>query len=167
MAVEFPADFAILWWLLAVLLVVGGIGGTMLPALPGVVLVFLGLLLGAWIDGFQRVSGVTMAILGVLTLLSYFIDFAATSLGAKKYGASGRSIAGAALGTVAGIFFGIPGLIVGPFAGAVIGEYTAHPDLYKAGRAGFGAWIGLLFGTAAKLALAFLMVGIFITALVF
>lgn len=167
MGFEFAADLAILWWIVAGLLVVVGIAGTVLPALPGVVLVFFGLTLGAWIDGFERVSGFTIGILGVLTLLSYGIDFAATSLGAKKYGASPRAVGGAALGTLGGIFFGIPGLIVGPFVGAVIGEYTARPDLYKAGRAGFGAWIGLLFGAAAKLALAFLMLGIFITALIF
>ena len=166
MGVEF-GDLSILWWLLAGLLVVVGIAGTVLPALPGVVLVFSGLLLAAWIDDFARVSGATMGILAVLTVLSYVIDFAATSLGAKKYGASPRAVGGAALGTLAGIFFGIPGLIVGPFAGAVIGEYTARPDFYKAGRAGFGAWIGLLFGAAAKLALAFLMLGIFITTLIF
>jgi uncharacterized protein YqgC (DUF456 family) len=167
MTFELAGDFAILWWILAALLVVVGIAGTVLPALPGVVLVFFGLMFGAWIDGFERVSAITIGILAVLTLISYLVDFAATSLGAKKYGASGRSVVGAALGTLAGIFFGIPGLIVGPFAGAVIGEYTAHPDLFKAGRAGFGAWIGLLFGAAAKLALAFLMLGIFITALIF
>jgi len=167
MTLDLAADLSILWWLLAGLLILIGIAGTVLPALPGVVLVFFGLLLGAWIDGFARVSGVTMGILAVITVLSYLIDFAATILGAKKYGASTRAIGGAAIGTLAGIFFGIPGLIVGPFAGAVIGEYSARPNLYSAGRAGFGAWIGLLFGAAAKLALAFLMFGIFVTALLF
>ena len=114
MTLDLAADLRILWWLLAGLLILIGIAGTVLPALPGVVLVFFGLLLGAWIDGFTRVSGVTMGILAILTVLSYLVDFVATSLGAKKYGASTRAIAGAALGTLAGIFFGIPGLIVGP-----------------------------------------------------
>jgi len=109
MTLDLAADLSILWWLLAGFLILIGIAGTVLPALPGVVLVFFGLLLGAWIDGFTRVG-----ILAVLTVLSYLVDFAATSLGAKKYGASTRAIGGAALGTIAGIFFGIPGLIVGP-----------------------------------------------------
>ena len=154
-----------LWWIIAGSLVVIGIAGTVLPALPGIVLVFFGLALAAWIDDFQRVGGVTIAILGVFTLLAYLIEFAATSLGAKKFGASYMAVAGAAIGTLAGMFFGIPGLIAGPFVGAVLGEYIARPDLFKAGRAGFGAWIGLLFGAAVKLALAFLMVGVFVTAL--
>ncbi len=154
-----------LWWIIACSLVVIGIAGTVLPALPGIVLVFFGLALAAWIDDFQRVGGVTIAILGVFTLLAYLIELAATSLGAKKFGASYMAVAGAAIGTLAGMFFGIPGLIAGPFVGAVLGEYIARPDLFKAGRAGFGAWIGLLFGAAAKLALAFLMVGVFVTAL--
>ncbi|MGH8729183.1 MAG: DUF456 domain-containing protein [Burkholderiales bacterium] len=167
MSVEFAGDFAILWWILAGLLVAVGIAGTVLPALPGVVLVFFGLTLGAWIGGFQEVGVGTIVVLAVLTLLAYLIDFLAGGLGAKKYGASGRAFFGAAIGAVAGIFFGIPGLIFGPFVGAVIGEYSARPDLYQAGRAGYGAWVGLLLGTAAKLALTFLMVGIFITALIF
>lgn len=154
-----------LWWIIAGSLVVIGIAGTVLPALPGIVLVFAGLALAAWIDDFQKVGGATIAILGVLTLLAYLIEFAATSLGAKKFGASYKAVAGAVIGTLAGMFFGIPGLIAGPFVGAVLGEYIARPDLYKAGRAGFGAWIGLLFGAATKLALAFLMVGVFMTAL--
>ncbi len=112
-----------LWWIIAGSLVVIGIAGTVLPALPGIVLVFFGLALAAWIDDFQRVGGVTIAILGVFTLLAYLIEFAATSFGAKKFGASYKAVAGAAIGTLAGMFFGIPGLIAGPFVGAVLGEY--------------------------------------------
>jgi len=152
------------WWIIAGSLVVIGIAGTVLPALPGIVLVFVGLALAAWIDDFQRVGGATIAILGMFTLLASD-RVCRHQLGRQKFGASYKAVAGAAIGTLAGMFFGIPGLIAGPFVGAVLGEYIARPDLYKAGRAGFGAWIGLLFGAAAKLALAFLMVGVFVTAL--
>jgi len=151
-------------WIVAILLVLAGIAGSVLPALPGVPLVFAGLLLGAWIDHFQKVGWFTLVILGLLTLLSFAVDFLATSMGAKRVGASKWAIAGSALGTLAGLFFGIPGLILGPFLGAVAGELLARRGQRQAVRSGFGAWIGLLVGTAGKLALIFAMVGIFLTA---
>ena len=151
-------------WIVAILLVLAGIAGSVLPALPGVPLVFAGLLIGAWIDHFQKVGWFTLVVLGLLTLLSFAVDFLATSMGAKRVGASKWAIAGSALGTLAGLFFGIPGLILGPFLGAVAGELIARRGQRQAVRSGLGAWIGLLVGTAGKLALIFAMVGIFLTA---
>ena len=151
-------------WILAVLLVLAGIAGSVLPALPGVPLVFAGLLVGAWIDHFQKVGWFTLVVLGLLTLLSFVVDFLATSMGAKRVGASKWAVAGSALGTLAGLFFGIPGLILGPFLGAVAGELLARRGQRQAMRSGLGAWVGLLVGTAGKLALIFAMVGIFLTA---
>jgi uncharacterized protein YqgC (DUF456 family) len=151
-------------WALAVLLVVSGMAGIVLPALPGTVLIFAGLWLAAWTDGFMRVGSGTIVLLGILTVVSYFVDVATMALGMKRLGASKRAMAGAAIGTVAGLFFGLPGLIIGPFAGAVIGELTAHRDVGRAGRAGIAAWLGFLIGTVVKMGLAFAMVGIFLTA---
>jgi len=152
------------WWLLAGILVLVGMAGTVLPALPGAPLVFLGLLLAAWIDGFQRVGWLALTLLGVLTLLSLGVDLLATSLGAQRAGASRQAILGAALGTVVGLFFGLPGILAGPFRGAVAGEYLARRDVAQAGRAGLGTWLGLVLGAAAKLALAFTMLALFLTA---
>jgi uncharacterized protein len=154
-------------WIIAVLLVLAGIVGTVLPVLPGTVLVFAGLLLAAWLQNFSEVGGWTIAALGALTLLSFVVDFAASALGARRVGASRAAIIGAAIGTVVGIPFGIVGLLAGPFAGAVIGELATGPDLLKAGRVGAGAWVGFLLGTVLKLALAFAMVGIFAVAYFF
>lgn len=151
-------------WTAAVLLVLAGIAGAVLPALPGVPLVFAGLLLAAWIDGFEKVGPLPLVFLALLTLLSFVVDFAATALGAKRVGASRWAVVGAALGTVAGVFFGFLGLLLGPFVGAVIGELVVQKDWRQAGRAGVGTWLGVVFGTAAKLALAFTMVGVFVTA---
>ena len=151
-------------WLLAAVLVLIGVAGAVLPALPGVPLVFAGLLAAAWADDFQRVGVFTLVLLGVLTLLSFVIDFAATMLGAKRVGATKLAIVGAALGTVAGLFLGIPGLILGPFVGAVIGELLSHGEMQQAARAGIATWMGLLFGTLAKLALVFTMLGVFAAA---
>ena len=148
----------------AVILVIVGLAGTVLPVLPGVAFIFLGLLLAAWADGFQRVGAVTLAILGLLTLLAVATDFLASALGAKKLGASPRAVAGATLGAIVGIFFGLPGLVLGPFVGAVAGELSANRPLLHAGKAGLGTWLGLLLGSVAKLTLAFLMVGVFATA---
>jgi len=148
----------------AVILVIVGLAGTVLPVLPGVAFIFLGLLLAAWADGFQRVGAVTLAILGLLTLLAVVADVLASALGAKKLGASPRAVAGATLGAIVGIFFGLPGLVLGPFLGAVAGELSANRPLLHAGKAGLGTWLGLLLGSVAKLTLAFLMVGVFATA---
>lgn len=148
----------------AAVLVVVGLVGTVVPLLPGVALVFAGLLLAAWSDGFARVGVVTLVILGILTALAIAADLIASALGAKRMGASPRAIVGATLGAIIGIFFGLPGLVLGPFIGAVAGELSANRQLLHAGRAGLGTWLGLLLGSVAKLTLAFLMVGVFATA---
>jgi uncharacterized protein YqgC (DUF456 family) len=151
-------------WVLAALMVIAGVAGSVLPALPGVPLVFGGLVVAAWADDFQRVGWITLTLLGVLTVASFVIDFAATALGAKRVGATRLAIVGAALGAMAGLFLGIPGLILGPFVGAVIGEMLSHGEWRKATQAGIATWMGLLFGTLAKLALVFTMLGIFLFA---
>lgn len=149
---------------IAALIVVVGLAGTVLPVLPGIAFVFGGLVLAAWADGFVRVGGLAIAVMGLLTALAIALDFAASALGAKKAGASPRAVLGAGLGAIVGIFFGLPGLVLGPFVGAVLGELSANRELVQAGKAGLGTWVGLLLGSVAKLTLAFLMVGVFATA---
>lgn len=156
---------SVLLWLIASLLVAVGLAGILLPALPGTILIFAGLLLAAWADGFARVGAGTLVLIGVIAAASYGVDFVAAALGARHVGASRRAMAGAALGTLLGLPFGLPGLIIGPLAGAVLGELSAHRDLARAGRAGVAAWIGFVVGTAVKAALAFSMIAIFLAAL--
>jgi uncharacterized protein YqgC (DUF456 family) len=151
-------------WVLAVALAGIGLVGIALPVVPGAPLLFAGLALGAWLDDFQYVSETTVAGLAVMAIATYGIDFVAGSLGAKKFGASPRAVFGAACGAVAGLFFGLPGVILGPFVGAVLGELSAQRSLGEAGRAGLGATLGLALGAAAKLALGLSMVGIFVFA---
>jgi len=155
----------IVLWFAAVALIVIGIVGAVVPVVPGATLMFAGMVLGAWIDGFARVPVWVVVILGVLTLLAWVVDFAAGALGAKRVGASGRAIAGATVGTVAGIFTGLWGLLFMPLVGAAIGEYSAQRDLRRAGEVGVATWIGLLLGTAVKIAIVFAMLGIFVAAL--
>lgn len=154
----------VLLWILAALLVLVGLAGSVLPALPGVPLVFTGLFIAAWAGDFARVSWPTLLLLGLLTLLSFVIDFAATALGAKRVGATRLAIVGALLGTLAGVFLGLAGLIIGPFLGAVVGELLSHGQVQQAARAGVATWMGLIFGTLAKLALVFTMLGVFAAA---
>lgn len=157
---------ATLLWVLAIVLILVGIAGTILPALPGAPLVFLGLLVAAWIDGFDKVGWFTLSVLAVLAILTFGIEFLATSMGAKRAGASKLAVIGAAVGTLGGIFLGIPGLILGPFLGAVAGEYITRRNWGQAGKVGIGTWIGIVLGTAGKLAVIFAMVGLFILAYV-
>ena len=159
-------DLHLLYYVLAAVLILAGLAGTILPALPGLPLMFAGMLVAAWADHFQQISPWTIAVLALLTLLSIIIDIAATAMGAKRVGASKLAMFGAALGTlVGGIVFSIPGLILGPFAGAVAGELIHGRELRHASRIGVGTWVGLALGTALKLALAFAMLGIFVLAL--
>jgi uncharacterized protein len=151
-------------WIVAILLMLVGAAGIILPALPGVPLIFAGMVLAANIDDFQRIGWITLTVLGILTAMAFIVDFAASALGAKRVGASARAVWGALIGTIVGLFFGIPGLVLGPFIGAVVGEISVHGRVDRAGRVGFATWVGLIFGTLVKLAIAFSMIGIFVFA---
>ena len=149
---------------LAAVLVIAGLVGTVLPVLPGVLLVFGGLFLSAWADDFTRVGYVALAIIGALGALSFVADFVASVLGAKRVGASPLALFGAGAGGFAGMFLGIPGIILGPFLGAAVGEYMARGELLRAGKVGFGTWFGMLVAAIAKVVLAVAMIAVFFTA---
>src|ERR671924_1618851 len=149
---------------LAAIIVIVGLIGLVLPAIPGSPLVFVGLLVAAWAEDFTYVGPWTITMLALLGLLTYGVDLWATMFGAKKFGASRRAIIGAVIGGVVGLFLGFPGVLFGPFIGAVIGELLAQRNLRQAARAGFGATIGLVLGAAIKIALAFSMIGVFLVA---
>lgn len=157
-------DSTVLLFLLAALLIALGIAGLVLPMLPGAPLLLAGLVVAAWAEGFEKVGWGTLAAIGVLGLLGSFIDFAAGAFGAKRFGASRAGVVGAAVGALVGVFFGLPGVLLGPFVGAIAGELLARRHPQEAGRAGVGAALGLAFGAAAKLALAFTMIGVFLLA---
>lgn len=126
---------ALLWALSAAMIAIG-VAGTVLPALPGPTFVFGGILLAAWIDDFARIPVWAVVVAGVLTAVTWVIDVASSAAGAKRVGASPWAIAGAAVGTVAGVFTGLVGLLFLPLAGAAIGEYLAKRDFLVAGKAG-------------------------------
>ncbi len=150
-----------LYYILAVILILVGIAGVILPALPGLPLVFAGMLLAAWAGDFQQIGWLPLVVLGVLTLVSVAVDFFATMVGAKRVGASRKALLGAVVGTFAGLFFGPIGLFAGPFVGALLGELWHGRELGKAAKVGLGTWLGILLGTVLKLGLAFAMLGLF------
>ena len=156
-----------LWWTLCVLLIAAGLAGTVLPALPGTALVLGGIVLGAWIDDFTRVGAATLALVSVLAVLAWGLDYAAGLLGARRAGASRQALVGAALGTVAGLFMGLVGVFFMPLVGAAVGEYIARRDEQRAWKVGLSTWLGIMVGLVAKVVIAFMMIGIFIAALVF
>ena len=158
-------DSLVTWYALAAVLIVAGLAGTILPALPGVPLVFAGMWLAAWAGGYAEIGVWTVGLLGALAGLAVLLDFAAGLLGARRVAASTGALWGAALGTVAGLFFGLPGLVLGPFVGAVAGELRSGATLQRSAHVGIATWIGLLFGTIAKIALSFTMLGVFVGAL--
>ena len=154
--------FTITLYILAVVLVAVGIAGLVLPVVPAVPIVYAGLLLAAWAEHFQHVGTWTLVILALMAVLAYGVDFLAGAVGTKQFGGTKRAVVGAVIGSIVGIFFGIIGIIVGPFAGAVIAELTGRRSLKEATRAGVGTSWGLVLGVAAKLAIVFAMVGIFV-----
>lgn len=152
--------------IVAILLVVIGVAGTILPMLPGVPLVFAGLLLAAWTDSFDKVSILTMVIIGVIALLAWAIDFVASIATAKKFGASKYALWGAGIGAIVGVAGGIVGLIVGPAIGAIIGELITHKNTSKeattkATTVGIAAGLGFVLALALKIVLALTMLAIF------
>ncbi len=157
----------IVLWIGVVVLIVVGIAGTVLPALPGTLFVLAGVVLGAWIDDFTRVGGWTVVAVAVLALLAWVLDYAAGLMGAQRVGASRQALIGAAIGTVVGIFMGLVGVLFMPLVGAAAGEYLARRNQQQALKVGVATWLGMMVGMVAKVALAFVMVGVFIVALVF
>jgi len=155
-------DQSLILWIIGAILTVTGLSGLLLPVVPGAPLLFMGLLFGAWAEGFTYIGIGTLLILSAMAAMTYAVEFAASLLGVKKYGGSNRAMIGAALGGFAGLFMGIPGILLGPFIGAVLGELSLQRSLDQASRAGFGTVVGMALGVAGKLAIGIAMIGLFL-----
>lgn len=153
--------------LLGLLLGIAGVVGCVVPPIPGPPLLLAGLVTAAGAEHFEKVGWPSLAIIAVLAVLAMAIDALAALLGARHFRASKLALAGAFLGGLAGLAFGLPGVLLGPFVGAVAGEWLARRDLRQAGKVGLGTWLGLVAGAAAKLALAAAMLGVFAFAYAF
>jgi uncharacterized protein YqgC (DUF456 family) len=154
-------------YLLAAALIVGGVAGAILPVLPGIPMIFGGIWLAAAVDEYRHLGWGWLLAIGLVGVLGIAVDFVSASLGAKRIGASPRALWGAGAGTIVGMFFGIPGLLIGPFAGAVIGEVWSGNSILRSAHVGIGTWVGMLAGILAKVVISFLMIGMAGLALLF
>jgi uncharacterized protein len=154
-------------YVLAALLIVGGMAGAVLPTLPGIPMIFGGIWLAAAVDHYRHLGMWWLLIIGLLGSVGVIVDFIAGALGARRVGASRLALWGASLGTLIGVFFGVPGLVFGPFVGALLGELVSGNSVLRSAHVGVGTWLGLLFGTLLKLVISFVMIGLFGLALMF
>ena len=166
-AIAANMDPKTLYYLIAIACILIGLVGTVLPALPGLPLVFAGMLLAAWAGDFQQIGWVTLVVLGVLTALSFVVDIVSTAIGAQRVGASRKALLGTVIGTFAGLFFMPIGLLAGPFVGALLGELWHGREFRQATKVGLGTWLGIVLGVVLKLGLAFAMLGLFVFAWIF
>jgi uncharacterized protein YqgC (DUF456 family) len=151
-------------YLLAAALIIGGLIGSVIPALPALPMIFGGIWLAAAVDDYHHVGLWWLLILGGLGATGVVLEFIASTLGAKRIGASRQALWGASIGMLAGMFFGIPGLLLGPFVGALLGELASGQSVLRSAHVGVGTWVGLLFGALMKLVISFVMVGLFALA---
>lgn len=149
---------------IAVLLMLIGVAGAVLPAVPGPILIFVGALLYAWPgDHFSRISIWTIVILLVLTILVQVLDFFMGAWGARKFGGTWRGVAGALLGTLVSIVTGqIWALLFLPLIGAILGELLGGMKLGDSGRVGVGTVVGMVLGMGLRLGVSVVMVSIFL-----
>ena len=143
---------------LAILLIVCGLAGTIVPALPGIPMIFIGGWIIAYIDDYQYIG--TLIALGVLTAISIAIDWLSQTMGAQKAGATKQGLTGALLGTIVGIPFGLLGIFLFPVIGAFLGEMIGHRDMHRSAKVSWATWVGMIAGIAAKLAIGFTMLGL-------
>lgn len=144
--------------IIVVLVMIVGAFGTILPAIPGAPLIFAAALIYGIYEGFHKVTIVSLVVLGVITLITILIDYLASMVGAKKYGASKYGVWGAIIGGILGIPLGIIGLFIGPFIGAVVGEIITGKELKQSFRIGFGSLIGIIGGSLIKFAFSTAMI---------
>jgi uncharacterized protein len=147
---------------LALLVMLVGWAGSVLPGLPGTPLVLVAAIGHRLWFGEQGPGNLVLVALLLLTALSLAFDYLATLLGARKLGATWRGVTGAMIGAVVGLFFGPPGILAGPFLGAVLLELAGGREFAEAARAGAGATLGFLLGTAGKAACCVAMIGLFV-----
>jgi hypothetical protein len=150
-----------------VALILVGLAGTVLPALPGTLFVLAGIMLGAWIDDFTHVGWGVLSLVIAMAVLAWVLDYVAGLMGARKAGASRQALIGAALGTVVGLFMGLVGVLFMPLVGAAVGEYLARRDQQRALKVGVATWLGIMAGLVSKVVIAFMMIGVFVVALIF
>lgn len=151
-------------YVIAAAFIVGGLVAAIVPALPGIPLIFAGIWLTAGVDHYHHLGLWLLLGIAFIGAIGLTLDLLAGALGAKRAGASRRAVLGALVGTIVGLFFGLPGLLLGPFIGAVLGELSAGNSMLRSTHVGVSTWLGLIFGTIVKLVASLTMVALFAAA---
>lgn len=146
---------------LAAALIAVGLAGALVPAVPGIPLMFAGIWLISGMDQYRHLGRWWLLGIGTVGAVGLALDLLAAALGAKRVGASAQAVWGALAGTLIGLFVGVPGLLLGPFLGALIGELSSGARLRRSAQVGVSAWLGLIFGTIIKLAASLMMLALF------
>lgn len=145
--------------IIAIVLFIAGLIGTVLPVLPGVILIYLGMLVYGIITGFATLDIYFFIVQLLAMAVIALVDFVASGISTKKYGGSKQAAIGATAGTIIGIIFlGPLGIVIGPFAGAVIAEMLMGKEVKQAMHVGFGSLVGVIGGTVFKLIAEVLMI---------
>jgi uncharacterized protein len=145
---------------IAGLLIALGLAGAVIPTVPGIPLIFIGIWLIAAVDGYRHLGSGWLIAIGAVGAAGLMIDLLAGVLGARRVGASKQAVFGALFGTVIGLFLGLPGLLLGPFLGAVLGELASGSSVLRSTDVGLSTWLGLIFGTIVKLIASVTMVAL-------
>ncbi len=148
---------------LALLIMLAGLICTLVPALPGPPLLLAAAIGHRLVFGQASVSNFMLFVLILLTLVALVFDFLAGLLGTRKFGATWRGMVGAVAGGIVGLFFSLPGIILGPFLGAMLFELLGDKEFKEAAHAGLGATVGLLLGVVGKFSIGVVMIVLFAT----
>jgi uncharacterized protein YqgC (DUF456 family) len=149
------------WYVIAACLVAAGVFASVMPVLPGIPLVFGGIWLIAAVDRYHHIGLWWLLGIASVGIVGLIFDLAAGALGTKYAGANPRAVWGSLLGSLIGLFFGLPGLLLGPFVGAVLGELSAGNSVLRSAHVGLSAWVGMIFGTIMKLVSCVTMIVLF------
>jgi uncharacterized protein len=148
----------------AAAMIVLGLASAILPLVPGIPLIFGGIWLIAGIDHYHHLGLWWLLCIAAVGAVGLAIDLLAGALGVKRVAASHQAVLGALVGTGIGLFFGLPGVLFGPFLGAVVGELAAGSSVLRSTDVGVNAWLGLIFGAIVKLVSSLMMVALFAAA---
>ena len=153
--------------ILAILCLLVGFAGAVLPILPGPQLSWVALLLLKFSSFGENVTWLWIAIFAAIVIVVVVLDYYVPIWGTKKFGGTRAGMWGATIGLIIGLFFSPVGIILGPFLGALLAELLAGNSKEHSLRAAFGAFIGFLFGVGLKLIACFWITVYFVIVVVF
>ncbi len=157
----------IILFIAALLIMIIGLAGVILPVLPGIPLIFGATVLYAILTRFENIDIYLILVFSGLTIFGLIVDYLANYFSVKKMGGTGAGALGAVIGLMIGIFVGLVWIIVLPFVFAVTFELIAGRETHQALKSGIGSFVGLLFGGLTRFIIGCVMIGIFVWNVLF